>query len=230
MNDAPRAPEYEDIGPSSQILAGLALVLLALLVGLALLVDHSPLRVDVDVSAAVIGFFPAWATRLFDTLGTLPVIGVVAAVAAVASWLRRRPGAAVSFVVGVCAEAAVTLVKVVVDRPRPAGSGTVGDFITVASFPSGHTVRAVVIAALLVAAFAPRFGAARWLAIAAAAAFAGLVGLARIASGEHWPTDVLGGVFLGASWACISLIVGERFANVRVLTRGSGAPPPGRPR
>jgi undecaprenyl-diphosphatase len=220
MNDAPPSTNGEaaDAGTSAQILAGLALVLLALLVGLALLVDHSPLRVDIDVATVVRDLYPGWATRLFDTLATLPVVAVIAVVAAAASWLRGRRGAAVSFLVGVCAEAAITLVKVLVDRPRPPGAAA-GDFITDASFPSGHTVRAVVIAALLVAAFAPRSGPARWAAIVAAVAFVGLVGLARIASGEHWPTDVLGGVFLGGSWVCVSLVIGERFGALRRFGR-----------
>jgi membrane-associated phospholipid phosphatase len=55
---------------------------------------------------------------------------------------------------------------------------------------------------VLLAAAWPRLGArARLAAGLAAGAFLGLVGWARLASGEHWPWDVLGGYLLGAAVA-----------------------------
>ena len=89
---------------------------------------------------------------------------------------------AAAFVLGLCAEVATTVVKVAIDRPRPPGGTDVEAFITAATYPSGHVVRVVVVAGLLVAAFAGRRGLARWLPIAAAVAVAILVGCARIAS------------------------------------------------
>jgi undecaprenyl-diphosphatase len=78
--------------------------------------------------------------------------------------------------------------------PRP-----VDGFVFVDSngFPSGHTANAT--AAALVAVLLVWPGAARRARIAlvaAAAGFAALIGLTRLALLAHWPTDVLGGWLL----------------------------------
>lgn len=215
MDPEPSQASWRPVDKAAPPLAALTVICLALLAALGLIVDHSALPVDLQLASAIGRIFPDPATRLFDLLGTLPVVAVVAGLAAAVCWVRGRRAIAGAFVVGLCAEAAVTLVKVVVDRPRPLGAGTVGDFITYASFPSGHTVRAVVIAGLLISAFAPRDGPGRWIAVAAGAGAAIFVGLARVASGEHWPTDVLGGLLLGIAWLGVALLVRDGLAARR---------------
>lgn len=59
------------------------------------------------------------------------------------------------------------------------------------SFPSGH-VACTVAAAIAVSRHYPR-------ALPVVAAFAGLVGVARIIKGSHWPSDVLAGAMLGVA-------------------------------
>lgn len=61
------------------------------------------------------------------------------------------------------------------------------------SMPSGHT--AISFAALvMIGMLAPRFKAATWtLAI--------LIGVARVCVGDHWPTDVILGAFIGMAMA-----------------------------
>ena len=61
------------------------------------------------------------------------------------------------------------------------------------SFPSGHTARLAFL--LLIAHGIPRSLTAATLA---------LVGLSRVYLGEHWPTDVLGGLLLGAAVAWLA--------------------------
>lgn len=95
----------------------------------------------------------------------------------------------------------VNLMKVAVDRPRPA-ERFAGDDVDIhtprgtpsdRSFPSGHTQTA--------------FGGATYLSClypAAAPAFliaAALTGLSRIALGVHFPLDVLAGAAIGAAFS-----------------------------
>jgi undecaprenyl-diphosphatase len=156
-------------------------------------------------------WYPPAATDLFDTLGALPVFGPVMVLGAIAGFVLRRPGPGVAFLVGLCGEIPTALVKLVVDRPRPPASTEIEAFVTAASYPSGHTVRAVLMAGLIVAALGwrGRSTVVRIAAGIAGVAFASLVGLARIASGQHWPTDVLGGLMLGVAWLTICLVIAE---------------------
>jgi membrane-associated phospholipid phosphatase len=67
------------------------------------------------------------------------------------------------------------------------------------SYPSGHTLRAVLVYGLLafvVYRLAPR-GLVRKLAIPAAAVIISLVALDRLYLGVHWTSDVIGGLLLG---------------------------------
>jgi undecaprenyl-diphosphatase len=121
---------------------------------------------------------------------------------------ERAPFDAIA-VAAAAAEIPAALVKLIVDRPRPPASTEIEAFITAASYPSGHTVRAVLMAGLIVAAVAwtRRPGAVRFVATIVGVALVAFVGLARIASGQHWPTDVLGGLMLGVAWLTICLAV-----------------------
>ena len=82
--------------------------------------------------------------------------------------------------------------------PFAAPNTLIGTSITQGSFPSGHTMRAIVLAGALATAW-PRF---RWLAILWAAATVALIEI----SGMHSPSEVVGGVLgglalIGAAWA-----------------------------
>jgi undecaprenyl-diphosphatase len=95
----------------------------------------------------------------------------------------------------------VFIVKQLVRRKRPEGEW--GKFYRTTdphSFPSGHAVRAVMLA-VLVLGFGPI-----WLGLALLI-WAPLVGLARIAMGVHYLSDVLAGMFLGLMIGWIYLIM-----------------------
>lgn len=91
------------------------------------------------------------------------------------------------------------VLKTLVDRPRPT-AGAIEDLVATASFPSGHMVRATVGLGLLVLLVGRWRPAWRTPAMLAAALCLVVLGAARVASGEHWPSDVAGGLLLGAAW------------------------------
>lgn len=119
--------------------------------------------------------------------------------------LRFGPGA-----LGLWALAALTgvavqkVLKLSARRPRPCqvagGLPQRTSIPDVGSFPSGHTLHAVM-AAITVGSLLPGLFAAFVL-------LAFLMGLSRVALGVHYPSDVLAGAVLGAlaAWAFLFLV------------------------
>lgn len=75
------------------------------------------------------------------------------------------------------------------------------DPISSPAFPSGHANNAAVVYMLFIM-LVPQARHSLWQA--AAAAMILLTGLSRIMLGVHWPTDVIGGWMLGASYALMA--------------------------
>ncbi len=79
------------------------------------------------------------------------------------------------------------------------------------SFPSGHSVFAAVfftMLAALLARFVP--GSRPWVRVGVVALclfFAVLIGVSRVWLGVHYPTDVFGGLILGAGWVLVVWVV-----------------------
>jgi undecaprenyl-diphosphatase len=141
---------------------------------------------------------PAWAATALDALnlaGSLPVWIALVLLAAALVWGRRRLAVEV-IGVSVLTEALTTVVRVLVDRPRPP-LGVNTELVVAAGFPSGHVARTVVFTAalLVVLPFARRHPG---VVMALGAAVVGLMALARLAVAAHYATDTLGGVLLGA--------------------------------
>jgi membrane-associated phospholipid phosphatase len=112
-----------------------------------------------------------------------------------------------------------------VGRERPPSTGWWGAAGGPA-FPSGHTTAATIAAGTLAWALTTRVRSrtARATVWAAAAAYALVVGGSRVWLGVHWPSDVVGGWLLGASWvALVVTAVGamERRWSRRQTGRGS---------
>jgi undecaprenyl-diphosphatase len=100
---------------------------------------------------------------------------------------------ALTFIIAILVAAALVMsIKFTVRRARPQGEwGQLYRRTDPHSFPSGHAARAVMLAVLALG-YGPS-----WLA-AVLVVWAPLVGLARVATGLHYVSDVLAGWLLGA--------------------------------
>jgi undecaprenyl-diphosphatase len=111
-------------------------------------------------------------------------------------------GRALTMIIAILLTALVVfVVKLVVRRRRPEGEW--GKFYRRTdphSFPSGHAVRAVMLAVVMLG-LGPL-----WLGLLLLV-WAPLVGLARVSMGVHYLSDVLAGMFLGLLVGAVVLLV-----------------------
>jgi undecaprenyl-diphosphatase len=133
-------------------------------------------------------------------------------------WLLRHGGRKLPlFLVITCLGGGLidTIVKVVVGRPRP----SVDEPILTAfgnSFPSGHSMQAVVCYGALLLVFLPLCdGWKRPVAIGATVALVLAIGFSRLTLGVHYVSDVLGGYALGAAWLLASVAAFEIWREER---------------
>jgi len=121
------------------------------------------------------------------------------------------------------------LVKHLVDRPRPSPQLVdVEHHIANPSYPAGHVLNFTAFAGFLCCLVYLRMRPSwrRSSLIALLVAMIALMGVARIDSGEHWPSDVLGGYLLGALWLAVTMLFYEwgrhKFPAVRQRALASG--------
>src|SRR5262249_12973217 len=131
-------------------------------------------------------------------------------IVAVALFLLRRRMVNEAVFVCVAAlgiEGLNAVLKLGFHRPRPELAYV---HLDTYSFPSGHTTGATAIFAMLLYVVARHRGAL--VRIACAAAFVvivGVIGFSRLYLEEHYLSDVLAGISLGAAWAAACLFVYE---------------------
>jgi undecaprenyl-diphosphatase len=89
----------------------------------------------------------------------------------------------------------------VFDRVRPANQ--IGIVVTDPSFPSGHTISAVLCYGFLAYLFIPKMPSLFWKWVVAIAAIltVAFIGFSRIYLGGHYLTDIVAGYGLGLAWA-----------------------------
>ncbi len=141
----------------------------------------------------------AWPTCLGSLKVILPVLLVLSLLWNRAKFLYLTFASAVPVLL---AHESAEWLKLLFKRPRPfsvfEGIKIIFGTPTNFSFPSGHASNAFA-AALILSAY---FGVPRWLSLGMAV----LIGITRLYVGVHFPSDVLGGAFLGTLIALVWLL------------------------
>lgn len=150
-------------------------------------------------------------SRLGGTAGVVTVAVIVGFVE-----FRRLPNRAIPALLALTVLgqfAVVNLIKVIVDRARPALDQLTG--FSSSSFPSGHSASAAATFAVIALLLGRRRGRrARAALSGGAAAIAVTVAGTRILLGVHWLTDVLAGLVIGWAWfALCSIAFGGRLLD-----------------
>jgi len=162
-------------------------------------------------------------TDLGGTVG-MPILATVASTGLALAWRRWTP--VVLMILATAGSLLMTMVgKVVIGRVRPPVELAVPPLETSASFPSGHSLNAVVVAGVLAYLLIGwlRTSRARAAVVIVAASFALAMGLSRVFLGHHWLTDVLVAWALGLAWLAV-VVTGHRVWLLRAAWAGE---PPG---
>jgi membrane-associated phospholipid phosphatase len=195
----------EDIHrPSSILLPRRALVrvtlaVVAILAILAAVADGLLLAMDEPI-ANTLRRFEGYETafRWIGKAGSSRSGFVVALIAAVPIYRHCRAFGRVLPLAVIAGVAVDVILKLLIDRPRPADSLT---GTALGSFPSGHVIHAVVFLGLLPLAVYLLTGS-RWLWwVSSVLAVMGVLGVAasRVYLGAHWPSDVFAGMVVGGA-------------------------------
>lgn len=158
---------------------------------------------------------PAWfeeAVRDLTALGsTLVLTMAVLTVVGLLLLMRRWRAAIFTFVATVTGQLASHALKEFFGRPRPDLIPHEVEVFT-HSFPSGHAMMSAVVY-LTLASLAARLMTQRRLKVyvlSIAVIFTILIGASRVYLGVHWPSDVLAGWMIGASWALACWLIAAK--------------------
>lgn len=144
--------------------------------------------------------------------GTGTVLKLAADAAFVLCLLRHWRGAVTIVLAVLSTQAAVQLIKVSVERPRPAANAALARAEGF-SFPSAHSASSIALYATLafLAARSLR-GTARVAIAVTGAAFIAAIGLSRVLLAAHYPIDVLAGWLTGAALVVVSWLVTRKLS------------------
>lgn len=142
---------------------------------------------------------------IVTTLGGTDLVLPLTGGAVLALCLLRHWGGALTLSLAVLGtQAVVDLIKLMVERPRPALNGTLAD-ASGYSFPSAHSATGMALYATLTLLAARACGGRARLAIVAAGiSVIAAIGASRVFLAAHYPTDVLAGWLTGGA-----LVVGS---------------------
>lgn len=163
-------------------------------------------------------------TAFTDVAGPIgmPIIAAVAIL--VLSLTRKSWTPAILIVSAAAGSLAMTIAgKDLIARQRPPLSDAVPPYEFSPSFPSGHTLNAVVVVGIIAYLVLLRQHSRRTriLTVTGAVLFAVLIGLSRVYLGHHWFTDVLGGWLLGAAWLSLVITAHRMYLTARAHRHAS---------
>ena len=192
---------------------GILLIVLGVILGLALIGRHGggPIqgwddtvwRWSIHHRGPLVGI-----DKVIATVGDAALLGPLCIVLAVLMFLiRRSPRALAPIVAYVGGEGAVTIIREVIHRNRPATAnypapGAIrGVHETSYSFPSGHAVAVTAVFFALLGLLA--FSRHTWWPWLVAFCLAAFVADSRLLLGVHWFSDVTIGLALGIAWGVV---------------------------
>jgi len=208
--------------PATAVTLPVAIVALAGAIVLGLIArGPNVLGWDVDITVAVQrmdGRVSDAAADIANVLGSTwfaaPAISVALVIAAV-----KRAWPTLLFLISLLVlRLAGTQVKPIFDSPRPTE-----DLVTIigtwegTGYPSGHAMSSSTLAlglAVIAWQWIPSRPLAR-IVIGVLVAYTLLVGWARIWTGAHWASDVIGGYLFGIAIVALSVLIVERFSRNR---------------
>jgi membrane-associated phospholipid phosphatase len=189
---------------------------LLVLIGLAALIrvaayEVGPLqRADVRAMDATHLYYYGTAHRVAEALVTpfdpLPYALILLVVVGAAVWRGRLRDGLVAGWLMLAAAATTQILKPLVAASRPQASGVL---LPDNAWPSGHSTAAAALGIALVLLAPP----GRRVAVAVVATAGALVvGVALVALGRHYPSDVLGGYCIAGAWGAAAWAVTRRRA------------------
>ena len=126
------------------------------------------------------------------------------------NWRRRFYLAALAGIAMILSRGIATpVIRFLYDRPRPFIADNIEPLINhvvTNSFPSGHLA---IFAPIFLTMFLINRRLSFWFFVGAI-----LIGIGRVATGVHWPSDILGGILVGA----ISFLVAYYLLRLKGLT------------
>jgi membrane-associated phospholipid phosphatase len=172
---------------------------------------------DVTITQALQTFHPGWFEALMTALSWIGfppqawIISVLVILFLFISGLKWETVVITLSLIG--SSVLVILLKVLVERPRPAA-----DLVTVLtqlksySFPSGHVVFFTTFTGFLIflvyTLLKQSWG--RTLLLVVLSILVVLIGPSRIYEGQHWASDVLAAYLIGSVWLSLSILIYRR--------------------
>lgn len=189
-------------------------------------------RLDHPLLQAMIGLRSPWAdtaATAYTDIGGVVGMPVLALTLMTVLAVRRRSWTPVILITAAGAGSLLMTVagKDLIGRSRPPLAEAVPPYEYSPSFPSGHSLNALVIAGIVAYLLMLRQHSRRTrvLAVLVAAVFAFTIGLSRVFLGHHWFTDVLAAWLLGAGWLAVVITAHRLYLTVvcRTVDPSAGA-------